>query len=36
MTLDLHPHEAKLIELIRSLPSDAAREVEDFAAFKAA
>ena len=36
MTMDLQPHEAKLIELIRSMPSDAAREVEDFASFKAA
>jgi len=36
MTMDLQPSEAKLIELIRSLPSDAAREVEDFASFKAA
>lgn len=35
MTMDLEPSEAKLIELIRSLPSDAVREVEDFANFKA-
>jgi hypothetical protein len=36
MTMDLQPNEAKLIELIRSLPSEAAREIEDFASFKAA
>jgi|1186.fasta_scaffold147643_2 hypothetical protein len=36
MTMDLQPHEAKLIELIRALPSDVAKEVEDFASFKAA
>jgi hypothetical protein len=36
MTMDLQPGEAKLIELIRSMPEDAAREVTDFATFKAA
>ena len=36
MTMDLQPHEAKLIELIRCLPSEAAREIEDFVSFKAA
>lgn len=36
MTMDLQPHEAKLIELIRTLPTGVAREVEDFASFKAA
>jgi hypothetical protein len=36
MTMDLQPGEAKLIELIRSMPADAAREVADFATFKAA
>jgi hypothetical protein len=34
--MDLHPNEAKLIELIRSLPASTAREIEDFASFKAA
>jgi hypothetical protein len=36
MTMDLQPNEARLIELIRSLPTDAAREIEEYASFKAA
>ena len=37
MTLDqLNPSELRLIELVRVLPENAAREVADFAAFKAA
>lgn len=35
MTMDLYPHEIKLIELLRGLPERAASEVSDFAAYKA-
>lgn len=35
MTMNLLPSEVKLIELMRALPLEAAREVEDYAAFKA-
>ncbi len=35
MTMDLYPREAKLIELLRTLPARAVDEVADFVAYKA-
>ena len=35
MTMDLYPPEAKLIELLRTLPARTVDEVTDFAAYKA-
>jgi len=35
MTMDLYPREAKLIELLRTLPARTVEEVTDFAAYKA-
>ena len=35
MTMELTPVEAKVVELLRTLPETAAQEVVEFAAFKA-
>src|SRR4051812_37047230 len=36
IAMDLKPNEVRFIELLRSMPTGAANEVADFAAFKAA